>query len=56
MAQALLALGALIGGGVLAVRQPWKDSDHPLLWLGLHGLLMYAFLGFGLPLARGWSL
>lgn len=56
MARALLALGALIAGGVLAIRQPWNDSDYPLCWYGLLGALMFAFLATWLPLARDITL
>lgn len=50
--EALAALGSLIAGGALSIRQPWKDSDHPGLWLGLIGLTMFGTLWFGLPLTR----
>lgn len=48
----LLAVVALVGYFGLGLWRPWQRSDYPIRWLILTGAGAYAFLWFGLPLAR----
>lgn len=46
----VLAGVALVGFLGLGVWSPWRDSDHPGLWLALTGICALGFMAFGVRL------
>lgn len=48
----LLTGAALVAFLGLGVWSPWRDSDHPGLWLALTGICALAFIAFGAHLGR----